>query len=186
MKAWVARFPPALGMALVWLCVTGCAGALPPSSFAASTPRLDPEAFFAGRTHSWAMLQSGDGAPNRPMTVEGLGQAQPDGSFRLDQTTTSNGASETRTWIIRRLDEHRYRASLTSAAGPVEGEAYGNLLHFKYALKGKPGVVIEQWLYLQPDGRTVLNEDVVRAFGLVIFRLSEIITHDGPPVASAP
>jgi hypothetical protein len=150
-----------------------------PPFFAGTGPSFTPEAFFAGRTHSWAVLQSASGAPVRSLTVEGMGRVQADGAFRLDQTTTSQGKADTRTWIIRRLDAHRYEASLTSAAGPVRGEAYGNLVHFKYALKDKPYVSVEQWMYLQPDGKTVLNEDAITVLGVVIYRLSETIVHDG-------
>ena len=167
------------------LVAGACASAIPPAGFAGAGPTFEPETYFAGRTQSWGLLESRSGAPVRTLTVEGHGQVQADGSFRLDQTTTSQGKADTRTWSIRRLDAHRLEASLTDAAGPVRGEAYGNLLHFTYALKGKPGVSVEQWLYLQPDGVTVLNEDTIRAFGLVVYRLSEVITRDGPPVRAA-
>ena len=167
--------------------MTGCAAALAPSSFVDARPKFTPETFFEGRAHSWGVLQSGAGVPIRTLEVVSQGRVQPDGDFRLDQVTTSQGKADTRTWIIHRLDAHRYEASLTSAAGTVHGEAYGDLVHFRYALKGKPGVAIEQWLYLQADGRTVLNEDVVRVLGVVIYRLSERITRDGPAIApSAP
>jgi hypothetical protein len=161
------------------VATAGCATPMTPSAFAGAGPVFTPEAFFVGRTHSWAVLQSGSGKPVRSMTVEGMGRTLPDGTFRLEQTTTSEGKADSRTWIIRRLDAHRYEASLTSAAGPVRGEAYGNLVHFRYALKDKPYVSVEQWMYLQPDGRTVLNEDVIRVLGVVIYRLSEQIIHDG-------
>jgi hypothetical protein len=39
---------------------------------------------------------------------------------------------------------------------------------------------MEQWLYLQPDGRTLLNEGTVRAFGIVAARLSEQIVRAEP------
>ena len=168
-----ATIPALLGLSL------GCAAALHPGAFDSSPPSLDPLAFFAGRTHPWAMLQNGSGAPVRRIEVSGAGVRLSDGALRLDQTTVSEGKSDPRRWLIRKVDAHRYEASLTDAAGPVRGEAYGNLLHLKYAAKGKPGVTVEQWLYLQPDGRTVLNEDVMSAFGIVLFRLSELITHEG-------
>jgi hypothetical protein len=37
---------------------------------------------------------------------------------------------------------------------------------------------MEQWMYLQPDGHTVLNEATVRVFGVVVSHLSERITHE--------
>ena len=164
------------------LALSACASTMNPAGFATQGLQFTPETYFAGRTHSWAILESRSGAPVRTLTVQGAGQSLPDGSFRLDQTTTSQGKADTRTWSIRTLAAHRYEASLTDAAGPVQGSAYDNLLHFTYALKGKPGVSVEQWLYLQPDGVTVLNEDTIRAFGVVVYRLSEVITREGPPI----
>jgi hypothetical protein len=34
-------------------------------------------------------------------------------------------------------------------------------------------------MYLQPDGRTVMNEATVRVLGIVAAHLSERITHEG-------
>ena len=38
---------------------------------------------------------------------------------------------------------------------------------------------MEQWLYLQPDGCTVVNQAVVRVAGLAVRRLSERIGRPG-------
>ena len=37
---------------------------------------------------------------------------------------------------------------------------------------------MEQWLYLQPDGRSVMNEATVRVFWVVVAHLSERITRE--------
>jgi hypothetical protein len=46
------------------------------------------------------------------------------------------------------------------------------------------GAWMEQWLYLQPDGRTVVNEATISLLGLVVARLSERITHEGGPAVA--
>ena len=38
------------------------------------------------------------------------------------------------------------------------------------------GGSMEQWLYLQPDGRTVMNQATIRVFGPVVAHLSERIS----------
>ncbi len=80
---------------------------------------------------------------------------------------------------MRRLDSHHYTATLTDASGAVEGETYGNLFHVLYPMKTPFGSQMEQWLYLQPDGHTAMNEATVRLFGVVVAHLSERITHEG-------
>ena len=83
-----------------------------------------------------------------------------------------------RTWVMHRLDAHRYTATLTDASGTVEAQAYGDLFHLHYPMKSPPGGQMEQWMYLQPDGRTLMNVATVRVLGVVVARLSERITHE--------
>ena len=155
----------------------GCATSLPPSAFTGDRPSMRPEAFFAGETRSTGVLESAAGAPLRRFHVEGHGHALPDGRFQLDQTVSMEGETDcSRTWIIGATDAHHYVASLSDASGPVRGEAYGNLFHVTYAVRGAPLTTMEQWLYLQPDGQTVLNEAVVRVAGVPVRRLSERIS----------
>ena len=162
-----------------------CAGALPPSAFAGGSPQMRPEVFFAGTTRSSGVLENRAGAPTQRLRVQGQGQTLPDGSFQLVQSVTlDRNAPKTRTWVMRRVDEHRYTATLTDASGPVEGEAYGDLFHLSYRMASPLGARMEQWLYLQPGGRTVVNEATIRLLGVVVARLSERITQEGVlPVA---
>ena len=164
---------------LVTTGLAGCAPILAPSTFEGTTPEMRPERFFAGATRSSGVLENRGGAPTRRFRVEGQGTALPDGRFRLDQTVTfENKVPETRTWVMRRLNAHRYAATLTDASGEVEGEAYGDLFHLRYPMRTPFGGRMEQWLYLQPDGRTVMNEATVRVLGVVAARLSERITRE--------
>ena len=161
------------------LCTGGCVAALPPERFAAESPAMRPEHFFAGATHSFGLLETPSGAPSKVFRVEGRGAPQPDGSFRLDQTVSFEGQTpERRSWTMRAAGPHGYRAQLTDASGEVVGEAYGNLFHLRYPYKRVARM--EQWLYLQPDGRTVLNEATVSVAGVVIARVSERISRDTP------
>ncbi len=126
------------------------------------------------------MLETASGAPSQRFAVVGHGRVLPDGRFELDQTVTFDGRPpRERTWIMSRLDPHHYVADLTDASGPVRADAYGDLFHLRYRVEGVPLGTMEQWLYLQPDGRTVMNEGVVRVAGVVVRRLSERITKAG-------
>jgi hypothetical protein len=157
----------------------GCVPALSPSAFEGDPPEMRPEVFFAGVTRSSGVLENRSGAPTRRFHVEGTGVTLPDGSFRLEQSVTfDHDAPEMRTWIMRRLDTHHYTATLTDASGAMHGEAYGDLFHLRYSMKTPVGGHMEQWLYLQPDGHTVMNEATVRLFGVVVAHLSERITHE--------
>lgn len=104
---YVLRF----AVAAVLLSLSGCLSAPPLHPGASDRPELRPEVFFAGRTNGTGELEARGRAP-RSMRVEGFGRSEVDGTFRLDQTVTfADGAVETRTWLMRRVDSHAYTAS---------------------------------------------------------------------------
>jgi hypothetical protein len=173
-------FLQTLSVCLLLATLSGCIGTVKPESFASNTPVFLPEQFFAGNTRGAGILQANDGAPAKQISVTSYGRMLPDGRFQLEQTISQStpglpGVETTRrTWLMSKVDGPRYTATLTDAAGPVTAEAHGNLFHLKYLFK-KPFVTMEQWLYLQADGRTVLNEARVYIPGRTLARLSEII-----------
>lgn len=165
---------PFLSMSL--LCA--CAAILPPSAFSGDEPQMRPEIFFDGETRSSGILEAASGAPSQRFHVEGRGRRLADGRFELVQTVSMEAKPPTtRTWVMTPQGPHAYVATLTDASGPVRAQAYGNLFHLSYPLKGAPFGRMEQWLYLQPDGRTVVNEAVVSVAGVPVRRLSERISH---------
>lgn len=165
------------------LLLTGCIKPVKPAAFAAQSPAFRPEQFFGGTAHGSGFIQSARGRPARQIRVLSKGTMLPDGRFRLDQTITQSQPGvageklSSRHWIMTRLDDRRYTATLSDAAGPVTAEVQGNVFHLRYLLK-KPFVQMEQWLYLQPDGKTVLNEGTISMPGRIIARLSEVIVRE--------
>ena len=172
-----------MGVFAVALGLQGCSAPLPPASFAATAPSIDPMAFFAGQTHSWGLRETPGGAPAAHLEVRGQGTIEPDGGLRLVQTIHLGAKTTVRTWRFHRIDAHHYLGSLTDAAGPVQGEVWGGLLHIRYAMKGPPGLRMEQWLYLQANGKELVNEATVSILGLQVARISELITHEASPAS---
>ena len=173
------------------LLLTACRHAIAPPDFADGTPVMRPETFFAGPTVSTGVLEDRGGAPIDRFTVRGEGHVLPNGDFQLTQDIAfEHDAPTHRAWTVHRTDAHHYTATLDGARGPhgrgpqgrgpVALEAWGNLLHISYPMASPPLATMEQWLYLQPDGVTAVNEATVRILGIVVARLSERITHVGP------
>lgn len=143
-----------------------------------TTPAFDPVAVFAGHTHGDGVLEQRFGK-GRHLSVEGNGYRSADGTFQLDQTITyDDSTKETRRWVLRRRDATSWTATLSDAKGEVAAETNGNLFHLRYQIRS-PKVYMEQWLYLQPDGRSVLNLAQVTVLGVPYARLSETITRVG-------
>lgn len=164
------------------LFLSGCLAASPFHVEAASTPDFHPEVFFLGVTRGEGTLVQ-HGKTDRKVHVIGVGRTDRDGTFRLDQTVTyDDGTTEKRTWVLRHNGK-QYVATLSDASGAVGGEANGNVFRLRYLLR-QPAVYMDQELYLQPDGRTVLNIATVSVLGVPWARLSERITRPDsePPV----
>ncbi len=171
-------FRPGLAV-VVALSLAGCSTEMAPAVFEGAQPTLRPESFFAGSTTSTGVLENRRGAPVHRFAVHGTGVVLPDGSLNLVQVIDMEQTpQETRSWVIRKVDDHHYEGTLTDASGPVRIEAYGNLVHIDYPMKSPPLGRMEQWLYLQPDGHTVLNEATVSLLGVVVAHLSERITQE--------
>ncbi len=155
--------------------LSGClsASALHPS--ASARPAFEPEVFFAGRTRGAGEVEV-RGRDPRGFKVEGFGRTEADGAFRLDQTVTfADGKVETRTWRMRQLGGGAYTATLSDATGEVAAETKGNVFHVRYLMR-QPAVYMEQWLYLQPDGRSAINMATVTVAGIPWAQLAEQIT----------
>lgn len=161
-------------LALVLASLPGCMKALPVAAFATGTPAMRAETFFLGRTSGSGVLQNRAGRPSRTFQVRSIGRAVPGGITVAQEIRWNDGDIDRRSWTVRRTGPNSYRGALTDAPGPVTAEAHGNVLRLRYRLRN-PGVYMEQWLYLQPDGRTVLNEGTVSVLGLTVARLSEQI-----------
>ena len=169
----------ALARAALLALAPACLARGPQRLAPSAAPEFRPEAFFAGRTHGVGTLVVRGRGP-RALRVEGEGRVEADGTFRLDQrVTAADGSVEMRTWRLRRVDDRTYAATLSDARGPVTAEADGNRLHLRYEIR-RPAVAMEQWLYLEPDRRTVRNVATVTVLGVPWARLTESITRDAP------
>ena len=168
----------ALLLALASICgLSGCLSEFSVEATPASSPRFLPEQFFAGATHGEGVLAT-RGRADRPFQVTSTGHAGSDGSFVVEQKIAyAEGKLEQRSFSIRRTGEGEYAGSLTGASGAVTARAEGNTFHLRYTIT-KPVLTMEQWIYLQPDGRTVLNRATVRLLGIPVAHVSERITRE--------
>ena len=173
-------FGPTL-VSLLAACIfmSGCLEPLAPRPHSAAQPVIDPVAFFTGQTRGEGTLNRRFAA-GRELTVEGIGRVLPDSALQLDQTITfRDGSVETRRWLLRRRGANGYMATLSDASGAVSTDVAGNLLHLRYKIRW-PRVYMEQWLYLDTDGRTLLNYAEVSVLGIAWLHLSERITRPDP------
>ena len=96
------------------------------------------------------------------------------GTLILDQIVREEGKpARRRTWRLTRSGGNRITGTITDVSGAVAGELTGNVLHLRY--RSAEGPSVEQWITLQPDGRSAHNRMVFRRFGVTVATVEETI-----------
>lgn len=159
--------------ALLALALAAC-GHHPGREFAAATPEFDAAAFFAGETEGIGTLHRVLRRPKRTV-VRGTGRYV-DGRLLLTQRILiQDEPPMRRTWDLHRVAPGQWRGTLTDGSGPVTVVSQGNTLHIRFSTG--TGFAVDQWIYLQPDGRTALNRTLITKFGTDWAKVDETIRH---------
>lgn len=180
---WV--FTPALCLLLV-----GCGG-MEPLDFANATPRFHPEKFFSGPTHSWGVIEDRSGNPTSRFRTETHGRRDR-GALLIDQRFYfEDGRTQRRTWRLRRIDEHRYKATANDVVGVAIGEAHGNAFRWEYTIRLNPdnplsNVRLRHWMYLLDGGATMMNRVTVSKFGFIVAEVTEYFRRGARPAPAIP
>jgi len=173
-------------LAVLCLLSTGC-HTLKPESFAGSTPRFEPDKFFAGPTRSWGVMESRSGKPKSRFRTEMMGVRDGQDLVITQDFTFEDGRQQQRVWRLRRIDDHRYEATANDVVGVSVGQAYGNTFHWKYTVALRPrnrlaNVHFELWMYLAADGETMINRVVIRKLGIILAETTEHFHRGSGPV----
>ncbi len=168
--------------AVLALAVAGCASH-PLETFKDGQPVFQPEKFFAGRTHSWGVFETRGGDPTRILYTKTEGRW--DGSIlHFEQDLIfPKGKTTHRSWLIRRLDAQHYSATGTGIVGTAHGVVSGNAFHLDFTLDALPGnplghLHMSQWMYLQPDGVSMVNRDTLTKAGVIVTEITELFHKD--------
>lgn len=171
-----------LAIAVVIIALSGCASRLP-EAFKEGRPVFDPIQYFSGHTHSWGVFETRAGNPRQILHTETVGQLH-DGVLRFEQDLLFEGGKKLhRSWVIRQVDAHHFTATGTGIVGTASGVAYGNVFHLDFTLDALPGnplgrVHMSQWMYLQPDGVTMVNRDTLTKAGVIVTEITEQFRKD--------
>jgi hypothetical protein len=96
------------------------------------------------------------------------------GALLLEQVIEEDGKlPRRRSGRLVRVGANNFTGTISDAVGPVTGEATGNVLHLRY--RSVEGVNVEQWITLQPGGRTAHNRMTFRRFGFNVATLEGVV-----------
>ena len=135
------------------------------------------EQFFIGATEGSGtvkVIASG----GHKMRDRSRGRMDAQGALILDQMVEEEGKpARRRMWRLVRSGGNRVTGTISDARGPVTGDVTANSLHLRYRMKEGPSV--EQWITLQPGGRTAVNRMTFRKFGLKVATVESTIKKIG-------
>jgi hypothetical protein len=164
--------------ALLILLITSAAAETPHPEAADPTPIFDPLVFYTGHVRSWGVFENSSGAPTEIIRTECQGRMV-HGELHMEQKLYFGWKPpQHRSWRMRRLDAHHFAATANDLVGVARGESRGNAFVWSFTLATKPGhplfnVRMTQHMYLQPDGRTMINRDTIRKFGFLLAEVTE-------------
>ncbi len=176
------RFIRLKGPVIACAALVSCGGGMTAQDFSGMQPALSPSAFFTGHTQSWGVIETAGGSPDMLFHSDAVGHQDEHGTLYLTQKfTLGDGMENERDWRFVQVDEHHFQGTANDVSGVAEGEAYGNVFHWKYVLQLSPGnslkdADVEQWMYLQDDG-TVLNRGAITKAGILVAQITEHFRH---------
>jgi hypothetical protein len=141
-------------------------------------PQLELIQFFTGRTHSDGVFESRSGRPGQRITTETNGKLK-DGVLYIEQDLSlQKGKRQHRSWQLRRVDESHIDATANDIIRTAHGASYGNVFYWTFRLRLSPGnplknVRMSQYMYLQPDGRSLIIRSVIRKAGIIVAEVTE-------------
>ena len=148
-------------LALPLLALAAC-GHHPGREFATQAPAFDAAAFFAGQTEAVGTFHRVLRRPKK-MVIRGTGRYV-DGRLLLTQRILiQDEAPRSRTFDLHRVAPGQWRGTLSDGSGPVTIVSDGNMLHIRYP--DGTGYAVNQFLYLNADGRTAIDRTQVTSFG---------------------
>ena len=159
------------------------------NGFVASGPKFDPMQFFTGHTSSHGVFENRAGDPTKVVRTETRSRLV-NGELHMEQDLFVQGSPrQHRSWRMRRLDAHHFEATANDIVGTARGVASGNHFRWTFTLALKPGnplfnVRMSQDMYLQPDGRTMINRTRIRKLGVVVAQVTEQFRRDNSPSGS--
>lgn len=152
-------------LAVILISLSGCAS-MQAKDFIKNEPRFIPEEYFLGKTRGDGVFYGPTGKVAARFGVDLEGSWDGSTLTLKEQLVYDWGETVKRTFLIRKLDDHRYEVTADDLVEPGLIESYGNALRWRYRLRQKVGdrvltLRFDDWMFLERDG-VVLNRAEAR------------------------
>ncbi|MEO8768825.1 MAG: DUF3833 family protein [Ferruginibacter sp.] len=160
-----------------FIFLAGCS-TLKPKNFENGTPPVDPVSFFGGHTHSAGVLEARSGRPSDRITTKTTG-VYANGVLSIEQDLYPEHRKQNhRNFKLKLIDAHHVEGTGSDIAGKAHGTLYGNYFTWRFRLRiADKGLLqhvnMAQYMYLMPDGKTLIIRSVIRKFGIIVKEITE-------------
>ena len=160
-----------LSLVFMILALSACGQTMKINDFASTQPTLIPEEYFAGYMKAWGLFQDRSGAVKRQFVVDINSSWDGEKLTLIEDFTYDDGETEQRTWVLNKVSENRYVGTAGNVVGQAVIETAGNAMNLRYTFDLKAGdrtyrVDFDDWMFLQPDGKRMINRATVSKFGI--------------------
>ena len=166
----------------LFVLLSGCS-AIDMKQYSANKPPLDLFDFFQGQTKGWGIVQDRKGTLTRQFTVAIEGKVSSNGDLILaEDFHWSDGEKSKRTWILAKIDTHRFTGRAEDVIDTAGGTLYGNVLNWQYRLNLKVDdttwkIKFDDWMFLVSEN-LLLNRATMSKFGLKVGEVTIVFQKD--------
>lgn len=138
---------------------------------------FDPVRFFLGKTTASGIFEDRRGRVRRQMTIDMVGTPTHDGLKLDEHFRYDDGATETRTWHLTRVENDRFIGATADCVGTAQGTSHARssimIYQFRLTLpkSGRSIVVRFDDRLHQLDEATVINRATVSKWGIKLGEL---------------
>ncbi|MBA6390993.1 DUF3833 domain-containing protein [Colwellia sp. BRX10-3] len=144
--------------------------------YQATSPKLDIQQYFSGKSIAWGMVQDYTNKVTRRFCVELDGQWQGDEGLLKEVFYFADGEVSFRNWQLKKLKQGKYLGNAEDVVGNANGQQVGFAFQWQYDLLvpvdgDEIQLSLDDWMY-QIDEYRVFNRTKMKKFGVAVAEIT--------------
>jgi hypothetical protein len=144
--------------------------------YQATSPKLDIQQYFSGKSIAWGMVQDYTSKVTRRFCVELDGQWQGNEGLLKEVFYFSDGEVSFRNWKLKKLKQGKYLGSAEDVVGNANGQQVGFAFQWQYDLLvpidgDEIQLSLDDWMY-KIDEYRVFNRTKMKKFGVTVAEIT--------------
>jgi hypothetical protein len=156
--------------------LSACTGGPTLDHYKGSGPPLELKEYFTGPIKAWGLVQDRKGHVTRRFDVTMVGTWEGDTGTLEEHFEYYDGATQKRTWTIKKIADNRYEGTAGDIIGKADGEIEGSAMRWAYQMDLPVGdktykITFDDWMFSMNDG-ILINRSYLKKFGITVAELT--------------